>query len=110
MMLWKLVTEQRRNNDGKTTLPSTTGRGVYEEVMIFLFLLAVRKVKNNITTWPKVCGHLLVVNIIPKSWALLWRWFPFAYITASTVLGRLSTTRCWNSFHFSHKNITEVGR
>jgi hypothetical protein len=66
MTLWKRVTEKRRNSDGKTTLPPTTGRGVYEEVMIFLFLRAARKVKNNITTWPKVCGHLLVENIISK--------------------------------------------
>ena len=47
------------------------------------------------TTWPKVCGHLLVEHLIPKSWALIWSWSPFAAITASTLLKRLST-RCWN--------------
>ena len=26
------------------------------------------------TTWPKVCGHLLVKHLIPKSWALIWSW------------------------------------
>ena len=66
------------------------------------------------TTWPKVCGHLLVKHLIPKSWALIWSWSPLCCynslhssgkastiswnigaITASTLLGRLST-RCWN--------------
>jgi hypothetical protein len=26
------------------------------------------------TTWPKVCGHLLVEHLIPKSWALIGSW------------------------------------
>ena len=46
-------------------------------------------------TWPKVCGHLLVERLIPKSWALIWSWSRFAVITASTLLGRRST-RFWN--------------
>ena len=29
------------------------------------------------TTWPIVCGHLLVEHLIPKSWALIWSWSPF---------------------------------
>ena len=64
------------------------------------------------TTWPKVCGHLLVEHLIPKSWALIWSWSPFAAITASTLLGRLST-RCWNidaGTPFSHKSISDVRR
>ena len=38
------------------------------------------------TTWPTVCGHLLVEQLIPKSWALIWSWSPFAAITSSTLL------------------------
>jgi hypothetical protein len=56
------------------------------------------------TTGPRVCGHLLVEHLIPKSWAL---------ITASTFL-RMLSTRCWNHccgdlVPFSHKGISEVG-
>uniref|UniRef100_A0A4W5JF29 Transportin-1 n=1 Tax=Hucho hucho TaxID=62062 RepID=A0A4W5JF29_9TELE len=47
----------------------------------------------NTHTPPKVCGHLLVKHLIPKSWSLIWSWSPFAAITASTLLVRLST-RC----------------
>ena len=48
------------------------------------------------TTWPKVCGHLLVKHLILKSWALIWSGSPpFAATTASTLLGRFYT-RCWN--------------
>jgi hypothetical protein len=28
------------------------------------------------TTLPKVCGHLLVEHLIPKSWTLIWSWSP----------------------------------
>ena len=51
--------------------------------------------RHTYTTWPKVCGHLLVEHLIPKSWELIWSWAPFTAITASTLLERLST-RCWN--------------
>ena len=48
------------------------------------------------STWPKVCGHLLVEHLIPKSWALILSLSPpFAAITSSTLLRRRST-RCWN--------------
>ena len=40
-------------------------------------------------------GPLLIKHLIPKSWALIWSCPPLAAITASTLLGRLST-RCWN--------------
>jgi hypothetical protein len=57
------------------------------------------------TTWPKVCGHLLVEHLIPKSWVFIWSWSPLC---------------CWESFPldigapllglpFSHKSISEVG-
>ena len=51
-------------------------------------------------------------NLIPKSWALIWSWSPPA-ITASTLLGRLST-RCWNIaagtyFHLARKALEKSG-
>jgi hypothetical protein len=60
------------------------------------------------TTWPKVCGHLLVKHLIPKSWALQWSW---STLCCYNLLGRLST-RCWNiaaELWFSNKSISEVG-
>ena len=62
--------------------------------------------KNIYTSWPKVCGHIS----FPKSWALTWSWSP---ITASTLLGRLST-RCSNIsagsyFHSAIKALVRPG-
>ena len=57
--------------------------------------LAHRWLMTRYTICPKVCCHLLLEDLIPKSRALLWSWSPFASITTSTLLGRLST-RCWN--------------
>ena len=50
----------------------------------------------EIATWLKVCGQMLVEHLIPTSCVLIWSWSPFAAITASTLLGSLST-RCWNN-------------
>jgi hypothetical protein len=70
------------------------------------------------TTWPKVCWHLLIEHLIPKSLALIWSWSSFAAITASTLLGSIST-RCWNIaagtyFHSATRALvrsdTDVGR
>jgi hypothetical protein len=62
---------------------------------------------------PKVCGHLPVKHLIPKSWALIWSRSPSAAITASTLLGRLST-RCWNialgtCFHSATRALVRLG-
>ena len=63
------------------------------------------------TTWPKVCGQLLLEHLILKSWALIWS--PFVSIKASTLLGRLCT-RCWNiaagtCFHSATRVLVRLG-
>ena len=70
------------------------------------------------STLPKVCGHLFVEHLIPKSWALIWSWSPLCCYNSLHSSGRLST-RCWNiaagSFFHSAtralvKSGTNVGR
>ena len=84
----------------------------------FLLVHCKRQAQPKYTTWPKVCGHPLVEHLIPKSWALIWSWSPFAAITASTLKSRLST-RYWNvavgtCFHSGTRALmrsgTDVGR
>ena len=81
--------------------------------VVLLCLMKTIVVKFTYTTLPKICGHLLVEHLIPKSWALIWSWFHSLHaITAYTLLRRRST-RCWNIAEgdllpFSHKSISEV--
>ena len=66
------------------------------------------------TTWPKVCGHLLVEHLIPKSETLNMELLhPLLLITASTLLGRLSAT-CWKiaagtCFHSATRALVRLG-
>ena len=55
---------------------------------------------DKYTTRPKVCGHLLVDHLIPKSWALIWSWSPLYCYT--------SLPHCCGDFH-SATSISEVG-
>ena len=60
--------------------------------------LAVQLALFCYTTWPKVCGNLLVERLIPKSSAYGVGPSLFCY---NSLLGRLSTT-CWNIAERTH--------
>ena len=114
-MLWKLV--------GWSNMflnPSTLMWMHYYDPLLWIILNEswIMCEKVIYSTWSKVCGRLLVEHLIPKSWALIWSWSPFAARTASTHLARPST-RCWNiaagtCFHSATralmKSDTDVGR
>ena len=55
----------------------------------FITFQCMRKLHH----WPKVCGHLLILHLIPKSWALIWS---------------LSLLCCYNSLHSSGKAFHEM--
>jgi hypothetical protein len=51
------------------------------------------------TTWPKVCGCLLVKHLVPKSWAIIWSWLPFSHehLVRSGIVGRSGLARSQRS-------------
>ena len=87
--------------------------------MVWSFKLAVYYVEvlryssvNNRERYT-TCGHLLVEHLIPKSWALIWKWSPLCCYNRLTILGRLST-RCWKiaagtCFHSDTRALVRLG-
>jgi hypothetical protein len=55
------------------------------------------------TTWPEVCGHLLVEHLIPTSWTLICCWSHLCCYNSFPSSG------CGDLLPFSHKSISEVG-
>lgn len=51
---------------------------------------------HSVCVWSKVCGHPRIDHSFPKPRPLIWSYSPFAAITASVLLTRLST-RFWNT-------------
>uniref|UniRef100_A0A8C7RGW8 Heparan sulfate proteoglycan 2 n=1 Tax=Oncorhynchus mykiss TaxID=8022 RepID=A0A8C7RGW8_ONCMY len=87
-MFYGCVGAVRSTHTHTHTHTHTQSNNTINTVITWLYTWGTSEGIRRCTTRPEVCGHLLVVRLIPKLWALIWSWSPLC---------------CYNSLHSSGK-------